>query len=168
MRSTSLIFIGCLMACSDGHAHSDVVLVNMASDEVFQSMTDLEAQGLITPDNSEAAALTSPQNGASVPAAEKPTFSWALPTAGAPTPRHGTTTGTFYWLKFTGEGLTAGKLDVLVANATTWTPEDHDWEAIATATGQVTVRLVTAVFADAVLAEGPWRYDPDAFIVIQH
>jgi hypothetical protein len=146
-----------LIGCGGGHAHKDVVLVNDASDEVYESLTDLEADGLITMNATEAAALSTPSAGSALPAATIPTFTWALPTASAPTPRHGMTNGNFFWLHFSGAGITGDQLDVLAANTMTWTPADHDWEALAAATGTITVRLVTAVYDDAIVAEGPWR-----------
>lgn len=165
MRSACLV-LSVVFACSDDHSHSDVILVNNASDEVATALEDLE--GEIMANNGEAAMLTMPVSGAPLPADTPPTFAWVLPTSG-PTPRHGTASGTFIWLRFTGEGIHDGKVDVVAVNVSQWTPTAEQWEQIASATGTVTVRLVTCIFDDAVRVpgEGPWRYDPDATFTLQ-
>jgi hypothetical protein len=167
MRSlslASLLFLAVTPACHDHADESDVIRVNDASDEVFVTLEDLDAQGAVMVDDAEAATLTAPASGATLSGDTPPTFTWALP-AQTRTPRHGVANGTFYWLRFTGAGI-SGQVDVLAVAVLTWTPTAEDWARISAGT-EVTVRLVTAIVDDALVVEGPWRPTANPSFTIQ-
>ena len=151
------VALSAMVGCGDDAATVDAILVNDASDEVFATLEDEEAQGGLMSDPTRAATIVAPTTGTSLTKGTPPTFTWALP-ASTRTPRHGVANGTFFWLQFTGAGI-SDKVDVLAVGVMSWTPSADDWARIAVSPGNLSVRLVTAVVADALVVEGPWEAD---------
>jgi hypothetical protein len=166
---TVVVSLASLAGCGGGSAAPDAdvaanVIINCnASDEAWLAMKDLVDTGATTTSDTRAAALTAPADGAVLPAATPPTFTWSIP---APL-RHGIDTGTFVWLRFTGAGL-AAPVDVISVTPTTapdggtadcaaYTPSAADWAVIAAATGPVTVEITTAKEDQNVVTQGPFR-----------
>src|SRR5262245_39220908 len=98
--------------CPDEPPATDTVSVppppdaNAPSDEVFDMLKDVVAQGSIMVDDARAVHVTAPTEGETVP--RSPPFSFVFPPAISF--RHFCTTGEFVWLHF--EGL-AKPLDVI-------------------------------------------------------
>ncbi len=135
------------------------IRVNDASEEVLGVIVDAINDDQLLIDDDKAAAIVSPEPGASVPRAEPWQFAWASPNAapgGGKTPRHGLATGDFVWLRLSGGGL-ARDIDVIAVNVSSWTPTAAEWTEISAATGPISITLTNAFVMDGVLKDGPYR-----------
>jgi hypothetical protein len=145
----------------------NVILINMASDEVLLSIVDAVDSGDLVIDDALAPAMVTPEPGQALPAATPAQFAWSLPSAARKTPRHGTTSGDFVWIRMEGGGL-AAPIDAIAVDVTNWTPTADEWARITAATGEVTITLTSAFVDNGVLMEGPFRRtSPSTFSISQ-
>jgi hypothetical protein len=158
--SLALVFVlvAAVVGCTaeeDGIDLDNAILVNEASDEVLGTIFDSVQQGHVEIDDSKAAAIVTPEPGATVPRDTPLVFAWALPNAKR-SPRHGVQSGDYVWMRLSGGGLTRD-IDMAAVNTTNWTPTADEWAEIATATGPVTITLTYAYVMDGVINQGPYR-----------
>jgi hypothetical protein len=160
---TSVLLAGALLvgACGGGSGTTvdwgKLVVVNMASDEVAETIVDAWDSGRGGVDDAKAAHLTAPTDGASVPAATPATLSWSLPTAlQGKTLRHGTSSGDFVWIRLEAPGF-AEPIDAIVVGVTEWTPDAAAWARVQTATGPIKVTLTYAYVNMGTIMDGPYR-----------
>jgi hypothetical protein len=148
-----LLFAGCPV--DDGGVDLDrAILLNDAADTVLATMSDAVDSGQVVVSDDQAAALVSPEPGATLPRGTPAQFAWSLPDEkrGCGT----TTSGEFVWLSFSGGGL-ARTIDVLAVGVSSWTPTADEWAELANATGPITLTLTNAAVANGVLHDGPVR-----------
>lgn len=138
----------------------EAILQDNASDEVFLTFLDAEAQGIIEIDDIQAAVLSAPSSGDMLSLDEISTFAWALPTHTAKHARHGVSTGQFVWLRILGEGMDE-PVHVLSVESTEYTPDLDTWEKIMRAEDSITCALVTAYVDRGVIEDGPYRPSTD-------
>lgn len=154
--TTVAILALALTACGSETGSGEVILVNSAADESFGPLLDAELRGDIIVDDAQAAALLDPQDGARIGDMTPYTFVWSQPFAARKVPRHGTCTGWFVWLQFSGGGLSRD-IDVVAVGVDSYTPSGATWDELRTASGPITVTLTTAYESNCILEEGPFR-----------
>jgi hypothetical protein len=148
-------------ACSGGgddEIDADLTTLDDASDEVFLTIRDLVERGEVTTDDTAAARMLTPTDGASLSAASAPTFTWDH---GSSTLRHGRTTGDFVWLSITCPNLER-PIDVLAAETEEWPVDADHWTAITEAaqasdSATCSATLVSAYVDREIVQEGPYR-----------
>jgi hypothetical protein len=149
-----LLVAALVAACDgDGHDELDAVILDDASDEVLRTLVDAARRGQVTVDDTRAALLVSPTDGASLSATEAATWTWAP----APvTLLHGRNTGDFVWLRI--ECAAMVPIDVLAIETISYTPEAEHWDKITAASGACTSTLTSAFVDRGVIQEGgPFR-----------
>lgn len=137
----------------------DVIRQDDASDELLRVIADEASRELVV-DPTQAATLTAPVQGEAVAGDPAYTFTWELPPASRPVPRHGRQDGTFVWLHLEAPGLDPG-IDVISIDSTSWTPDDFHWPRLQGATGPIKATLITAVAEEGVVTRGPFRAAAD-------
>jgi hypothetical protein len=130
----------------------DAIRVNDAADEVIGTMADAINEGRLVVDDLKAERLTAPADGASIPAATPPTFTWHT----IQTARHGVSSGDFTWLRFEAAGYPE-PIDVIALTVEEWTPSAADWARLNVATGPVKVTVTNAYAMVGIVKEGPYR-----------
>jgi hypothetical protein len=159
LRSLALCsLLGLAVSCggdSDSPLVGEIVRLDDASDEVLENIADTVDREGTTIDGAQAARLTAPADGATVPAATPFTFEWAFPLE-RPTPRHGETTGTFVWLRLDGDGMDE-PLDVVALTSTSFTPTEDQWARLTAVSGQVSARVITTQVDRGVIEMGPFE-----------
>jgi hypothetical protein len=149
-----LLAAGCPFGDDAGVDLDRAILVNDAADSVLATMSDAVDSGQVQVNDDKAAALVSPEPGATLARATPATFAWSLPNGKRG--RGTTTSGEFVWLELSGGGL-ARTIDVLAVGVTSWTPTGAEWAELGQATGAITLTLTNAQVQDGVLADGPFR-----------
>jgi hypothetical protein len=159
-RVSGLVLAAAVAAASacGGDEHDDgdldAVYLDEASDEVLLTLIDAADRGQVTNDDERCAHLTAPADGAELPAATPPTFSWEPAELQL---LHGRATGDFVWLRFECPGVSP-PVDLLALESTEWQPDAARWERLAGATGPCAV-VVTSAFVDRGIIQegGPFR-----------
>ncbi len=150
---------GCPLADPGGVDVDRAVLLNGAADTVLVTMSDAIDNGQVEINDDMAAAIVTPEPGATVARATPFKFAWSVP-SGKPADggraRGTTTSGEFVWLQLSGGGL-ARNIDVLAVGVSSWTPTAAEWAEISAATGPVTITLTNALLNGGVLQNGPYR-----------
>lgn len=170
--------LGC---SSDDHDHDDdttqvpdtVTFDGAVNDEAYAAIAGLAPKQ----DDAKAGAITAPMDGAKIPAATPPTFTWTASTARLELPlrdrdprapsfdplfllrgersahAHGTPfTGTAYLVTFSSGGT---KLVELLTSKTSWIPDGTSWDKLKAAKAPISVSLVAAKMDNnAVTADG--------------
>ena len=149
-----LLAAGCPLDSGGGVDLDRAILVNDASDAVLATLSDAVDSGQVVVDDDKAAALVTPEPGATLARATPPQFAWSLPSGKRG--RGTTTSGEFVWLQFSGGGL-ARTVDVLAVGVTSWTPTADEWAELSSATGTVTLTLTNAALENGALTNGPYR-----------
>ena len=159
-RSLALVLVvGACGPDDPGFVLGDIIRQDDASDELLRVIAD-EASREITVDPAQAATLTAPIDGEVLPGATAYTFTWDLPPANRPVPRHGRQEGTFVWLHLEAPGLDPS-IEVVSIESTSWTPDDFHWPRLQGATGPIKATLITAVAEEGVVTRGPFRAAAD-------
>ena len=130
----------------------NAIRVNDAADEVIGTMADAINEGRLVVDDLKAERLTAPADGASVPAATPPKFTWHT----IQTARHGVSSGDFTWLRFEADGYPE-PIDVIALTVEEWTPSAADWARLNVATGPVKVTVTNCYAMVGIVKEGPYR-----------
>jgi hypothetical protein len=138
--------------CKEGQeaGHSEIVVLDDASDEVVLTLQERVDRGEVTTDET-AARLTSPADGAELSAA--PTLTWALRQS---TARHGRQTGEFVWLHISGPGVDE-PIDIAAIETTSWAMDEEHWDLLRASTGPCEVRVVSAYVDRGIVTEGPFQ-----------
>lgn len=167
-----------------------VVYGGDASDEAFErvwpKIATAESSAMLS------ARISDPANGAALPAASSPTFSWSLASGALNAPREapdpdgfeGTpvrltlsfgsataeahlppVTGEVYLLEFVTGAGDANPLRVFTTD-TSWTADPDSWNRLKAAGGSITIKLYNAYLNQNIIEEGPYASpEPVAFTV---